>query len=279
MTDKNKIYYCKPVEESTEEEGFYKFNQEVQDFVLLKETNFVYIKATDWRTVLYFEGLLNKDTSYYANRYSKELAAEWPKVYNIKKTEITVDESRKTYPLPVFEGGYLDEINKNDYQYFLDFIEGNVEDSTIQDLSVLNIGVRTLAENKNGVNCIFPPEIPNLMVIQSGTSETSSQVDEATKQGYQYTLAEEDIYSNITLSKGYNSAYDAVRQMLYTSTGYSESISISAIPVFYLEPNTLIEVFDEESSIQGNYTIKTIALPLDSNGTMTISCKKPIEKM
>jgi hypothetical protein len=38
-------------------------------------------------------------------------------------------------------------------------------------------------------------------------------------------------------------------------------------------------VYDTESSIQGNYMIKTISLPLAANGTMNLSCSKAIEKL
>jgi len=46
-----------------------------------------------------------------------------------------------------------------------------------------------------------------------------------------------------------------------------------------LEPNTRITIQDSESGIGGDYTIKSISVPLDINGTMNISCTKALERI
>jgi hypothetical protein len=75
-----------------------------------------------------------------------------------------------------------------------------------------------------------------------------------------------------------NSAYEAVRELLYQYTSYNESIILSAIPIYYLEPNTRITVRDNESGIYGDYMINTISLPLDITSTMSISCTRALER-
>ena len=60
------------------------------------------------------------------------------------------------------------------------------------------------------------------------------------------------------------------------NTSYTNTISISCIPIYYLEPNTTIYIEDKESSIEGYYVINTISLPLTYNGNMTISASKAI---
>ena len=50
---------------------------------------------------------------------------------------------------------------------------------------------------------------------------------------------------------------DFILVLLYTYTSYNESITIQSIPIFYLEPNTRINVRDTESDIYGDYVIST----------------------
>ncbi len=75
------------------------------------------------------------------------------------------------------------------------------------------------------------------------------------------------------------SAYEEIRKELYQYTNYNEQISISALPIYYLEPNIRITVRDPESGIDGDYMIKNISLPLDINGTMSLSCTRAFERI
>jgi len=76
-----------------------------------------------------------------------------------------------------------------------------------------------------------------------------------------------------------NSAYNYVRDLLYQYTSYNESISIQSLPIYYLEPNTRVEVRDSESNIFGDYMISSISIPLDINSTMSISATRALEKI
>jgi hypothetical protein len=64
---------------------------------------------------------------------------------------------------------------------------------------------------------------------------------------------------------------------LYTHTYYCESISINCIPIYYLEPNVRISVYDEDSGIVGDYIIKSFNIPLAYNGSMSITATKAEE--
>ena len=84
------------------------------------------------------------------------------------------------------------------------------------------------------------------------------------------------IYNQIHTGGSQNSAFEQARQLICQNTSYANTISISCIPIYYLEPNTTIYVEDKESSIKGYYVINTISLPLTYNGNMTISASKAI---
>ena len=65
-----------------------------------------------------------------------------------------------------------------------------------------------------------------------------------------------------------------------THTDYQEQVNISlAKPIFYLKPNTLIEIREPVSGTIGKYEIKTISLPLAVNQQMSITAAKAIRSI
>jgi hypothetical protein len=82
----------------------------------------------------------------------------------------------------------------------------------------------------------------------------------------------------LTLGGGYNSAFDRIKELLFTHTSYNESISLSVSPIYHLQPGVRITVSDSETAIHGDFMIKSISLPLAPNGTSSISATKISEK-
>ena len=75
------------------------------------------------------------------------------------------------------------------------------------------------------------------------------------------------------------SAYDEIKRELYQYTTFNEQVSLTTIPIYYLEPNTRITIRDSVTGIYGDFMIKSISMPLDINGTMSISCTKALERI
>ena len=246
------------------------YDKEKGDYVKIVNPKFAYFQPTDWRGELFAQSQLLGE-SYYSNPYAAELAIEFPKIYNLFNNQIGLENG-----YPVFEGSYL-SIKDIDYDYFLDLID--IQDEKMQNISVSNIGRRTRVLNENGVNCIFAPKTPEIAFIEAGTETTNKFGQWAEKNGYDFYQIEPEIFEQISISSAFNSAYDKVVDLLYTHSGYAETMSITTLPIYYLEPNTRIKVTDAESGIQGEYIAESFSLPLASNGTMIISCAKPIEKM
>jgi hypothetical protein len=67
--------------------------------------------------------------------------------------------------------------------------------------------------------------------------------------------------------------------LLYNHACTAESISITAIPVYNLEPNKKIYVEDNESGINGEYFATKITIPLTYNGTMNITATKVVDRI
>ena len=217
------------------------------------------IETKDWRTELYLSGVVTEPYATNSNYYYTELTNEWPKLYDVNA------------------GKFHDIVvqNPSDIDYFLDFIDS---ENALSELGISNIGRRQKVVVDNDINCIFEPEIPNIIILKTGDKNVSSLRDECIKKGEDFTQVSAEIYDMMARGGTFNSAYNRVRELLYQSTSYNESISITSLPIYYLDVNTRITVNDEKSGIFGDYMINTISLPLDINGTMSLSCTRALER-
>jgi hypothetical protein len=75
------------------------------------------------------------------------------------------------------------------------------------------------------------------------------------------------------------SAKDEIDNLIYTHSYCAENITLNTIPIYYLEPNTRISVYDEKSNISGEYIISKISIPLNYNGTMSINATRAPERL
>jgi len=62
--------------------------------------------------------------------------------------------------------------------------------------------------------------------------------------------------------------------MLYDNAVCKESITLTTIPIYYLQPNTRIFVTDLKSGINGEYIISRLGYNLTYNGTLSIAATK-----
>ena len=240
------------------------------EYVALTSTEMAYfqdVTTSDWRTELYLQGVESEPLAIYSNPYYTELLNEWPKLYDVQK--VNSDGTMGAWKEDVLT-------TPSDIDYFLDFIDSGTE---INQFTISNIGRRTQVINDNNVNCIFAPDIPNFVLIELGQPDTQEKREECIQKGQPYIQVESSIYSMLTGGGRFKAAYDVIREQLNEFTSYNENISIQAIPIYRLEPNTRIGVQDIESDIYGDYMISTISLPLDINGTMTISATRALEKI
>ena len=227
------------------------------DFVQVGN-NLTKIITQDWRTELYFQGLVAQNNGTDAGYYFSELSAEWPQIYDIRN------------------GKFKDNLNPSDINYYLDFIES---DAAVGEFNIGNIGRRTKAINDSTVNCLFTPTFPDLVLLNGGSENLENLKTECDAKGQQWVILNASTYSSLVTGINYKSAYDEVRNQLYQCTSYNESITVQSLPIFYLEPNTRITVVDPSSGIGGDYIIKNISLPLAVTGTMNLSCTRALQRI
>ena len=237
----------------------YKWANDVQDY---ERTSYTIqtITATDYRTELYLAGVASQPFGLNSNYYYTELKNEWPKLYDLRNQK------------------FFDEVlaQPSDIDFFLDFID---TPAAISEFSVDNIGRRTTTLVDDKINCLFQPDNPDIVIIESGSYNVDELEEECRLRKQEYALVRSQIYSMLLTGGSLRSAYEEVRKELYQYTNYNEQISLTTLPIYYLEPNTRITVRDNLSDIYGDYMIKTISFSLDVNGTMNLSCTRALERI
>lgn len=239
----------------------YRWNNEIQQYELTTYT-IETVTTKDFRTQLYMAGVASQPFGLDSNYYYTELQNEWPKLYNMRGSNANFKPEVLSQP--------------SDIDFFLDFIDTS---AALAEFSVENIGRRTTVINNDAINCLFEPTIPNIVIIESGSLNVDELEQECQAKGQEYILVSSAIYALLLSGGALRSAYEEIRKELYQYTKYNEQISLTMLPIYYLEPNTRITVRDPEIGIYGDYMIKSISLPLDLNGTMSLSCTRALERI
>ena len=99
------------------------------------------------------------------------------------------------------------------------------------------------------------------------------------KPGYTYIQMPDNMLGLFTISAQGQSAQDKLNTCLYNDTFCIESVSMNIIPIYYLEPNTKVYIRDDNSKINGEYSITRLTIPLTYNGMMSVSAAKVVERI
>ena len=250
-------YYVK------EDDTIYKWNFDVQEYEATSYT-LKSVTSTDYRTQLYLQGSASDPYGRASYYYYTQFKNEWPKLYDIENQ------------------CFFEQVEKHpsDIDFFLDLIDSS---AAISEFSVQNIGRRTVTIVDDKINCIFEPDNPDVVIIEKGieTGERITSVlrQECEKRRQEYSQVESTIYRMLANGGALRSAYEEIRKELYQYTSYNEQVSLTTLPVYYLQPNSRITIHNNQNEIFGEFMIKTISLPLNLEGTMTLTCTKVLERI
>ena len=148
--------------------------------------------------------------------------------------------------------------------FWIDFLDTQGE---LHKFSVKAIGQRPKVANEaKSVKAIYYKETPNLIFVD----DVSLKSD---KSGYRYFTQGQYFNMFATSSQGV-SAKEKIDTLLYNHAVTPESVSITIIPIYNLEPGTRVYINDINSKISGEYIISKISMPLSYNGTMNVTATK-----
>lgn len=228
----------------------------------------------DWRTELYIQGVYaRKNHSTDQGYYFSELESAWPLIYDLDKQMFWGEEDSS--------GSTNVARALCDGNYYLDFIDAST--SEMGEFSVSAIGRRTDVVIDEDVNCLFEPEIPDTCYIDitdydENEAEIKSLIDECNAAQISYCQMNSDMYSCL-LAGGYkNPAWDQITFELYSHTYYQRTVSLTAFPVYYLEPNVRVRIDDSATNTHGDFVIQNISLPLDASQSMSVTASECMVK-
>lgn len=149
--------------------------------------------------------------------------------------------------------------------FWIDFLDTEGE---LSQYSVKTIGIRNKVSNDKDVKAIYYRDPPSINWGGTSTDKTESHL----QMGKSY----EKLFALSTQGK---SAIDALNTLLYNHACVIESVSVTSIPIYDLEPNKKVHIQDSVSNINGKYLVSRITLPLVYNGTMNITATKVVDRI
>lgn len=249
-----------------------RLEKEAFEYLPTPSVEIVKVKTTDWRSELYLQGSMSEPLGLNSNYYYAELAAEWPKLYDLKADVETIDGEQ------VYIGAFRPEVLEQPWNisYFLDFIDST---AAISQFSVNAIGRRSLIKSEDSYNCVFEPEIPDFVLIESGQPDAEKNRVECESRGQAYIQIPSSIYTMLAIGGQLNGCFTEIKNLLYNHTQYNETIQLQGMPVFHIEANSRISVQDQDANIYGDYLVTSMSIPLTISGTMSLSATKMIDKL
>ena len=246
--------------------------------------------AIDWRTFLLCYGLEANANGTDPGDYYTDLISFWPDEYDLRR------ENQRFFGEA--EDGSIHYKSLTTGNFYFDIIDAN--SSSLGIYSIKNIGRRADIINNDEINCLFTPEIPNVVFLNGddpsynwSDNTTITEIRNATDTTEMLRLQQEEclnnnqpwiqvpnnIYSNLIIGGYLNGAYEAIRYELFLHTTYQKTVSITALPAFYLEPNSRVKVSNASTNTFGDYIIQNINFSLGPGANMSVTMNEALERL
>ena len=212
-----------------------------------------------------------------------QVIGETVEVTNTYEFDLMPNEQIPMINLDTYSNNFVDKNDDRKYwnkkvfespetlNFWFDFLDS---DSELAQFAVPVVGDRPKAVNDSKVTSIYFKEIPNIIFT------TADEYDPFDRQtGYTYIWLDSSLENMFSISAQQKSAKEALDEYLYQHAYCIENITINTLPIYYLEPNVRIFVYDEDSKINGEYIVSKITIPLAYNGTMSITANKAVNRI
>jgi hypothetical protein len=224
-------------------------------------------KTYDWRTELYVQGLRAVNLGTDQGYYYAELASGWTAIYDIDNNSFYGEAE---------DDGKHSTTALTDGDFFLDFIDPS--STALGEFSVSNIGRRTNATYSEDINCLFQPEVPEVVFVNMEDDAAAEQFEELKAVGETPSYVRANVYSAFSTGGHKNGAFDQIKYDLYLHTTYQRTVSLTAIPAFYLEPNTRVTLNDKTTNTYGDFVVQNVAIPLGAGSLMSVTANEAFER-
>lgn len=240
----------------------------------------------NWREELYRQALIAYGSSTDGSYYDKELLAEWRNIYDPGSTferdgadsfqkgwEDHFGENNPSQPW----GGYIVDVKvgPEKLRYWLDIIDTSAE---VGKYGVNRIGRRTKVEENSKINEVFEADIPDIVFIPNdgNLEQMRKNIEYYISIGQAYAFVNQDQISYFQQKNSFGTCYEQVRAMLYNNLIYNASISLTCIPIFYLNVNKVVRLNFSQLGIVGDYVINSISWQIGGSNTMSLGLNEAI---
>ena len=110
------------------------------------------------------------------------------------------------------------------------------------------IGDRPKVVNNSKVTSVYYREVPQIIFISLNDYDFSRM-----KTGYTYINLANDMKDLFSISGRGKSAEEEANELFNQYSYCTETISITTIPIYHLEPNTLVHIKNDENLLNGKY--------------------------
>lgn len=234
---------------------FYRHNQESDFLIKLAEANPQFIDGK---------------TGY--EQYYSDMQAFWRQLYNPEAEEQEDRLYDDLLDISYYKDGNKKYWNKqihldpNTLNFWFDFLDTGGE---LNNYGVNKIGSRSKVVNESSVKSIYFRETPEVLFIVSPV-ETLTDYD---KMAYMPIWIQDSMQGLFYRSAQGASAVGKANELICQYSANVEGISLTSIPIYYLQPNTRIYVEGE-----GDYTLDKISYSLAYNGTMSLNGNKILKQ-
>lgn len=260
----------------------------------------------NWREELYRLALINYGNStdveiatdgaskQLGEHYFEELRAEWRQIFNPESSiqnkgvesfeQKWKDTQGEKYGTP-WAGYHPDVVNNpGKVRYWLDIIDSSDE---IGKYSIDRIGRRSVIKDNSQINELISNPVNDIVFLDS-SNEDWKYKEQVNGQGIQGRIAYYDSIGQTwaILSKNVmplfetvsslGTCFDDIRQLLYTNLVYNSSISMTCIPLLYLDVNKVMRLNFPEMGIKGDYVLNQISWNLGATATMNLSLQEAL---
>lgn len=258
----------------------------------------------NWREELYRMALLNYGNStnveissdgavkQMGEHYFEELRSEWRLIYNPmssirfagkesfeqKWKETFGDDS--THPWT----GYHVDVAKNPgkVRYWLDIIDSSDE---IGKYSISRIGRRSVIKENSQINELYQNAVNDIVFIDASNEdwkfkESGNNVQDRIAYydsiGQTWCILNASRKPLFEVINSYGTCFEDIRQLVYQNLIYNSTITMSCIPLFYLDVNRIIRLNFPKSGIKGDYVINQITWNIGATATMNLSLQEAL---
>lgn len=241
----------------------------------------------NWREELYRQALLAYGSSTDGSYYDEELMAEWRNIFDPTSTFANKGADS-------FQAGWEDHYGADNEQvpwggyvvyvktapeklrYWLDLIDTS---AGIGNFGVNRIGRRTMVKENSQINEVFPADIPDIVFIENKGNILDMQEKTAyyISIGQNYCFVNQDQMAYFQQRNSFGTCYEDVRAMLYNNLIYNASVSMTSLPILYMDVNKVVHLTFPEIGINGDYVINTINYSIgNSGGTMQLQLNEAV---